>query len=190
MFERFTDQAGAVVVEAQQQARSLGDSEIRAEHVLLALLTASASTNAALDADRDTHVQALQAAPRNERETAALSDVEALRAIGVDLDEVRRRAEDAFGPGALDQPVRRRRSLLRRYDVSTGGHLPFARPAKQALAASVRAAVELGDTCIGADHLLLGLLADDAAAVPELLRRLGVDPAGVRAEVTARSRAA
>jgi len=37
-------------------------------------------------------------------------DAEALATIGIDLDEVRRRVEEAFGPGALErtQAARRR----------------------------------------------------------------------------------
>jgi hypothetical protein len=38
-------------------------------------------------------------------------DAEALAAIGIDLDEVRRRVEETFGPGALERTraARRRR---------------------------------------------------------------------------------
>jgi ATP-dependent Clp protease ATP-binding subunit ClpC len=38
MFERFTDRARRVVVEAQQQVRALGHNYIGTEHLLLALI--------------------------------------------------------------------------------------------------------------------------------------------------------
>ena len=108
MFERFTDAARGVVVDAQQQARTVGHSEIMAEHLLLAILADGDSIGArvlrGLGVEREVLV----------REVAALglSDDEALRAIGVDLAAVRRQAEAAFGPGALDRPRTRRYGLL------------------------------------------------------------------------------
>ena len=39
MFERFTDRARRVVVQAQEEARTLGHSYIGTEHVLLGLLS-------------------------------------------------------------------------------------------------------------------------------------------------------
>jgi hypothetical protein len=38
-----------------------------------------------------------------------LSDFDALRAIGIDLDEIRQRVEASFGPGALTRSVQGRR---------------------------------------------------------------------------------
>jgi len=37
-------------------------------------------------------------------------DADALATIGIDLDEVRRRVEEAFGPGALERTRAARRS--------------------------------------------------------------------------------
>jgi len=50
--------------------------------------------------------------PRRRRcEDRLFLDTEALAAIGIDFDEVRRRVEEVFGPGALDRTraTRRRR---------------------------------------------------------------------------------
>jgi len=41
----------------------------------------------------------------------AAPDAEALASIGIDLDEVRRRVEEAFGPGALERTRTGRRWL-------------------------------------------------------------------------------
>jgi hypothetical protein len=45
---------------------------------------------------------------RNARPERVL-DAEALASIGIDLDEVRRRVDEAFGEGALDRTRARRR---------------------------------------------------------------------------------
>jgi hypothetical protein len=45
-------------------------------------------------------------APARER---AMPDADALARIGIDLDEVRRRVEESFGPGALERTRAMRR---------------------------------------------------------------------------------
>ena len=59
------------------------------------------------------------------------ADGDALRAIGIELDAVRRHAEEAFGPGALDRAEPRRRGLGRVLRLGTD-HLRFTDPAKLA----------------------------------------------------------
>jgi hypothetical protein len=41
-----------------------------------------------------------------ELDAARTIDAHALASIGIDLDEVRRRVEESFGPGALDRCIR------------------------------------------------------------------------------------
>lgn len=180
MFERFTDAARGVVVDAQEQARTVGHSEIMAEHLLLATVADGDSIGARVLRDLGLEHEVLV------REVAALglADDEALRAIGVDLAAVRRQAEAAFGPGALDRPRPRRYGLLRR--VAWGGHLPFTDSAKRALEQSLRQALALKHNHIGTDHILLGLLADDQDPASRTLLRLGVTPSVVRARVRER----
>ena len=48
MFERFSDQARAVVVQAQEESGALGHSFVGTEHLLLALLHTSAGATATL----------------------------------------------------------------------------------------------------------------------------------------------
>jgi ATP-dependent Clp protease ATP-binding subunit ClpC len=67
MFERFTDRARRVVVQAQEEARALGHSFVGTEHVLLGL----------------THEGGLA--------------VKALEALGIGTEAVRQRVEEAVG---------------------------------------------------------------------------------------------
>ena len=65
-----------------------------------------------------------------------VGDAEALATLGIDLDEVRRQVEDAFGPGALE----RTRAASGR-GAPFGGHIPFERAAKKALELALREAL-------------------------------------------------
>jgi len=119
------------------------------------------------------------------------SDAEALRTLGIELDEVRRRVEASFGPGALDHPPHprgRRRRPWRRgrcEPAAVTGHLSFMPRAKRALDRAQREAVALGDRHIGVEHLLLGLLDPRSNMAVELLRHLGTNPQVIRTRVLA-----
>lgn len=176
MFERFTASARQVVVDAQVQARRLGASEITAEHLLLAVSAGddprgATRAAAALRAEGVTH-EALEQAFRPPDDEAAL------RSLGIDLEQVRRRAEEAFGPGALDAGQGGRRGWLRRRRA--GGHLRFTDGAKRALEQSLRAALDLRSRSITVEHVLLGLLASDDDRASRALQRLGAPPEAVR----------
>lgn len=182
MFERFTSAARRVVVEAQQQARALQHNEIQAEHLLLGVLDDDTGISASVLRDLGVRRDRLVA----EVAALGLADEDALRAVGIDLPAVRRAAEAAFGAGALDRPRRRRGAIRRRLAWLGGEHLRFTDPAKHALVQSLRQATSLGHNYIGADHILLGLLADDRSPAAQVLSRLGADPAVVRARVRER----
>ncbi len=164
MFERFTKQARQVVVEAHSAARRLGDDRIGTEHLLLGLLAEGTGVAATVLADVGVTTAAVErelAARRPPPGRLGPADAQALEAIGVGLEAIRRRAEETFGAGALERATRRRR-----------GRLPLTTPAKRALQASLREAVALGDDHLGTEHLLLGLLRhpdDLAVAVPGAL---------------------
>jgi ATP-dependent Clp protease ATP-binding subunit ClpA len=162
MFERFTAPARAAVVHAQELARDQGSSTIGAEHLLVGVLIDEVGAPAAVLRRWD--VDAVRVAAAVQGGVAGLDD-EALSALGIDLDEVRRRTEDAFGPGALDQPVR----------SPTKGHVPFTAEAKAALGASVRSAVLGSAREIGSAQLFLGLLAVEEGTAIRTLRRAGVN---------------
>jgi ATP-dependent Clp protease ATP-binding subunit ClpA len=167
MFERFTEKARTVVVLAQQDARERGDSTIDTGHVLRALF--AVPDNLAVMvlegfSVRQADVQADPAARPAVSPDVSAADADALAALGIDLDEVRKRVEEAFGPGALDGTRPPKRRFL-------GGHIPFAKEAKKALELALREAVALRHDYIGTEHMLLGMLRGDGVAHDVLVGR-------------------
>ncbi|CAM5356663.1 Clp protease N-terminal domain-containing protein [Streptomyces abikoensis] len=185
MFERFTRDARVAVIQAQEEARALGHAWIGSEHLLLGVLgradTGVVATLARFGITPEACRSAL--APTGPLGTG---DAEALRAFGIDLEAVRARAEDTFGPGALDRPgpPGERRRLLpfgrRRDEPARKGHIPFTRRAKKALERSLREALARKDRHIGPEHVVLGILDPDDKVTDGMLRRLGTDTATVR----------
>jgi hypothetical protein len=110
MFERFTPDARAVVVQAQQHARRLGHNFIGGEHILLSVVSADQPASAVLRAHGITpeYVEAEllrwtgpgRAAGSGGTPSGSL-DREALASIGIDLDAVQARIEATFGPHAM-----------------------------------------------------------------------------------------
>ena len=70
------------------------------------------------------------------------------------------------------------------------GRASFTRAAKRSLALTLHEARTLGDSSLGADHLLLGLLADERAGARNVLRELGADPDAIRSAALERREAA
>lgn len=88
-------------------------------------------------------------------------DVEALRAIGIDLRAVRDSVARTFGADVLDSALARSGRRRRRR-----GHIPFTRAAKKCVELAVREALAHKDNEIACTHLLLGIMrSDDKAAV-------------------------
>lgn len=172
MFERFTHDARTAVITAQEEARRLRHDRIGEEHVLLGCLaTPSIAERVLTGAGAD--LAAVREAVR--RGGSPDDDAEALRSLGIDLEEVRRRAEASFGPGALDRVPRRRRLLGR----GLPGHIPFDRSGKKVLEDSLRVALSLRHTYIGTEHVLLATLGHAEGRGVRALREAGVvlDPA-------------
>jgi ATP-dependent Clp protease ATP-binding subunit ClpA len=197
MFERFTDQARAAVTAAQKEARELGHNYIGTEHLLLALLRdgsqPAAQVLAGLGVRREQVRDDLVAIVGSGRRQGI--DEAALRAIGIDLDAVRRKIEAAFGPGALDIPPprarrwpSRRRPPARQCDHRNAGHIPFTPRAKKVLELSLREALRLHDREIRTEHILLGLLREGHGLAVQLLARQGADPDRVRVQVMTKIR--
>jgi len=183
MFERFTDKARKVVVAASVKAAERGDDQIRPVHMLYGLAATdgvAARVLTALGADTAAVERELG---RTGLDDAAADDAEALATIGIDLDEIRRKVEESFGPGALEpMPTAPRGSL------TWTGRVPLNDQAKLALALSIKETRSLHHTYIGTEHVLLGLLRaaeryphGDFASVT--LPDLGLDPASLRARV-------
>lgn len=197
MFERFTRPARQLVVAAQEEARELGHGWIGSEHLLLAALRQPTEPGAAtligLGVTADRCRTAVTGVLGGQHGGVTDQDADALQALGIDLEEVRRRAEDAFGSGALDTPARdpgreRRRPfpLSRRRDRELRppqGHIPFAGRAKKAMELALREAVALKDRHIGVQHVVLGLLRSDDNITRALFQQLNLNIDEARAQV-------
>jgi ATP-dependent Clp protease ATP-binding subunit ClpA len=118
MFERFTDDARAVVIKAQEDARRLGHRYIGCEHLLLAVASADRAASMVMREHGVTPERAETEIVRlvelgTSTSPFGILDREALASIGIDLDAVRAKIEATFGPDALahTRPVacRRRR---------------------------------------------------------------------------------
>jgi ATP-dependent Clp protease ATP-binding subunit ClpA len=181
MFERFTQEARKATVDAQGVARRLGHGHIGTEHLLLGLLATDGIAARVLGG-----LGVTPAAVEREilaevgRGPLGEADAEALGAIGIDLDEIRRRMEASFGPGALEwhpDPHCRQRRLR------PGGHIPFTPRSKKVLELSLREALALKHRYIGTEHLLLGLVREGEGLAMLVLTRLGAGPEIIRARV-------
>jgi hypothetical protein len=171
MFERFTGEARQVVVGAQEEARTRKADEIRTEHVLAAIYTVRDDLAVTvLERFGVDEADVLREIDRLHAGAQPALDAEALSTIGIDLDEVRRQVEEAFGPGALD----RTRAALGGKAGRLFGHIPFEGPAKKALELALREAIHLRHDYIGTEHILLGLIHTEGGAAHHILAAQGV----------------
>ena len=181
MFERFTAEARQAVVRAQDEARNFKHPYIGVEHVLIGMLTiengpaARALATYQVDAERARRRLATWIGTGGEE-----LDAEALAALGIDLDQVRRATEEVFGPGALARPRRRATEIK--------GHIPFTPRAKKSLELSLREAINLKHNFISDGHLLLGILRAEPNAGTKILDQLGVPRAELREAVIRETR--
>ncbi len=170
MFERFTVEARETVKAAVAVATEVRAPQVDTGHLLVALAGSVGPTGDALRAAgvTDERLRPELAAGG----TPAGFDPSALATLGIDYAEVRRKVDSQFGAGALDRALGRGRRRR--------GHVPFAPEGKRALEQSLRQALALRDRHIGAEHLLLGTLADPTFLAPRLLARLSVDVHALR----------
>jgi ATP-dependent Clp protease ATP-binding subunit ClpA len=96
----------------------------------------------------------------------------ALESLGITEEAARQQVEEIIGRGQQDPPR---------------GHIPFTPRAKKTLELSLREAIALGNTSVGTEHILLGLIreGDGKSENPatQVLDGLGVDPNRVRQQV-------
>ena len=191
MFERFTDNARTVVILAKAKAAERGD-QIRPVYMLYALASAEGVAARALaglgvDAalvERQLDRTAPLGSPLEGEATSG--DAEALATIGIDLDEIKRKVEENFGPDALGRVPRAHQGPL-----NWTGRMTLTRESKQSLAFALKQARTLRHNYIGTEHLLLGLLTAAEGnprggftpETAEALRGLGIDPAQARQRV-------
>jgi ATP-dependent Clp protease ATP-binding subunit ClpA len=184
MFERFTDEARDAVMDAQIEARALAHDQVGTEHLLLGVLRlpvhgVGPGVLAGLGVTFERARGEVQRRVDGPEPGLTDEDVEALRSIGIDVDEIRRRVEETFGPGALDAPVPRRSAT-----GSCSSGLRFTPEAKSALEGALLECLRLSHRHIGVEHLLLALAAGEGLSA-DILRTLGADPVEVRARVLA-----
>jgi len=168
MFERFTASAREAVVLAQEEARALRHHYLGTEHLLLGITrvdgpAARVLERLSIDAEtvRADIVRIVGAGP----EATGDDDARALRTLGIDLDEVRRRIEEEFGPGALDRPP----APCRRHGMAWNGGVPFTPRAKKVLELALREAVRTRTGFIGTEHILLGIVREKDGLAARIL---------------------
>ncbi|MEV6302973.1 Clp protease N-terminal domain-containing protein [Actinoplanes sp. NPDC051861] len=127
-FQRFSQPARVAIVTAMTEAKRAGNAEMTPAHILLGLLAAGGT------------------------------GVEALRAQGVDTEQLQEQTRASLPPRSDADPVL----------------IPHDARARKSLELTLRAAVRLGSDAVSTGHLLLGLLEDENGDGP--LSTLAVDP--------------
>jgi ATP-dependent Clp protease ATP-binding subunit ClpA len=170
MLERFTKRARAVVERATAFALETTASETRPEHLFAALLADEDCLASRVLVDAGAPLEGLRAVLDRLRHQYVdgldAEDAEALRAIGIDLDEVVRRIDRNLGG-----PVRGR------------GRPRFARASKKVLELALREAIALRHSSIGTEHILLGLVRSQDRVVTDTLTAFGLERDALRAAV-------
>ena len=179
MFDIFTDAAKRALVLAQDEAIMLGHDFVAAEHLLLGLvgpddgladgLAGQVLAGQGVTAEEIRRLAVGQLTADGLTSASAAEPVAALATIGIDVDDVRRRADETFGRGKFVFP-----------------RPAYVSEAKRAIERSVAEAQSLGHDYVGTEHLLLGLLGPDDAPGPRLVGAIGLNPADVRGLVLAR----
>ena len=188
MFERFTDDARAIVTRATAHADALQHGWIGTEHLLLGLLDDAAGRPARLlapwDVQRDWVLAEVERLiGRGEPDL----DAGALATLGIDLDEVRSAVRQTFGDDAVErlrrpvhQPWQPWRRPSRRCMSLLAGGMGVAPRVKQAFEHARRDADRRQRPAIDPTGLLLGMVEVEDALSNRLLRDAGIDPSEVR----------
>jgi ATP-dependent Clp protease ATP-binding subunit ClpA len=175
--EAFTKDARAVVESAVTHAQATTAGELRPEHLFHALLDDPSFTAARVLVDAGAPLEALRTELTRQRQLYVdgldADDADALRVIGIDLDEVVRRIDRNLGGRSPRK-----------------GRLRFARSSKKALELSLRESVALRSGHIGTEHLLLGLVRVEDRVVRDTLATFGIEREGLRQRVAEAARKA
>lgn len=181
MFERFTPEAKAVLVEAQDAAIDFGSAYITPAHLFYGCARGRESTaGEPLHDCGITGESILGVVPRSEHGNETAIDPDVLRAIGIDYDRVKNAVDETFGEGALES------SPDRRVRAASGRRPPFTNEAKRSMELSLRVALELHDRRIRPGHLLLALLRLDDESISRVVEQQGTSVARLSATVLQR----
>jgi ATP-dependent Clp protease ATP-binding subunit ClpA len=202
MFQRFTEDARAVVIKAHEHARRLHHQWIGCEHILMALAAGDDAVGETLRAAGATpdKIEATilhQIGPS--RDLFDELDREALAAVGIDVDAVRKAVENSFGPGAL-RNLRHYRSQqcgprTRRFPPWRGRRRQragrnFTRRAKGCLEGAAKEAVRTRTGYVGTQHLAQSALSMKYSTISNILKAIGADPAVLRTTISDKYRQA
>jgi len=176
VFELFTHRARRSLVLAQDEAMALGHDVIGTGHMLLGLVASPESTAGAALAERGlglpgTRAQAVRVLAASGIDgTRAQQAKDALSSLGIDVAQIKRLADDAFGPGAFvfPRPV-------------------YSPRARKVLELAVREARALGHEHIGTGHVLLGMIQQGEGVAFRVLTTLEVDTGALREDLLARA---
>jgi len=162
MFERFTNRARDVVSGALTLAQQTTASEVRPEHLLMALAEDEESLAmrvlAGLGVDKARLQEELTRSRQQNVDGLDRDDAEALAALGIDLDEVVRRIDRNLGG----------------FGAGSGKRPKFSRGAKKVLELSLREAIRLRHNYIGTEHILLSLARCGDRVVDDTLAGCGL----------------
>jgi ATP-dependent Clp protease ATP-binding subunit ClpA len=175
MTGKFASSARAVMTDALRQARSEGSAVIREEHLLAALMHQPVTRTIIGRSIQVEDVDAMLAEIRVGWRRGGLSaeEADALRSLGIDLDELVDRVEAELGEGALDQT---RQASRRTWRTFTSAETSLV------LVAARRQAGAAGTKELTAAHLLAGLVAQPGV-VADVLARRGLTASSVQAGI-------
>ena len=179
MLEKFATEARRAVVAALEEAHRSGASRIGCEHLLIGLAHEKSGPAAGALADAGLSTGRLRELVAGKPQLDAL-DAEALANIGIDLDEVRQAAEQAFGPGALDHPSRDRAG------GGTGTRARMTSDARKAMELALRAARKSHSRSISSGHILIGIIDQGTNGAVRMLADAQLQPTDLRADVERR----
>ena len=144
MIKRFTRDAREALASAVELAMQLGHPVAGPEHLLLGVYRSGGVATRVLDDLGIGEDELARAATGGPARQAGLSDAEvaALREVGIDADDIVRRAHEALGPAPSERAGRSR----------------LSRDVKHVLERTVRESVRLRHKHLGTEHLLLAIL--------------------------------
>jgi ATP-dependent Clp protease ATP-binding subunit ClpA len=211
MFERYTEKARRVIFFARYEASQFGSPFIETEHILLGVLQEDRALMDRLSGsnpqqpEQSSQVELPpEVADARKRIQSIVSGMEAaiaahdFKEARAYADEERRERENLrqlcqkhnlqdSGADAVGDPtaaeVRRRIESLRQPHQKTpvSVDLPLSHSSKRVLAYGAEESERLNHKHIGPEHLVFGLLREEASIAAQILRERGISAAGVRA---------
>jgi hypothetical protein len=172
----FSEEVRRVVELAGDEASRFGHRYVGPEHLLLGMLRDTAGTAARILRAEGVDLEAARAAMRRLADRGVVpgprpSDAELLGTLGIELEAIRRDAEQAFGAQALGWAIREA-TRARRRGVGRVARTPLEGPpmlAVHALMLARERAEALDQEAVGSELLLLGVLDDLTTRPPRCM---------------------